>query len=307
MGGLGRPTRLDVEAAYDPVMDDLPAAVTRFDRITERRIRRFNPVYAFAIALMFGLFVVLPLVQDGDPTTVLAIAATGLLVSLATVVLSGRIRLAAAGALALVGAGFAVQFGGQGAYALIWFAMVAAGQIMIGGIQAHRQRSARIASAVGAPAIDRNPQLGKDVGVLALWGDQHHEYEAADPSADLVVSELRNLDGDRRTWLSVFHGKGRLDVGGDASSQMVVVAAEDRANWHVLRSGDETATGSPPVPIAFEFERLDFPADHAVSAGQAEHAVRHWIATGTRDPDQSWWADSTGNPAPRPTGLRWID
>ncbi len=79
------------------------------------------------------------------------------------------------------------------------------------------------------------------------------------PSADSfrVLDAVRALNGRDRTFVSVFRGSGRLDVGGDAAGAMVVFQSEDRRTWHQVRT-PVAASGEVTVKVGgMEGHRTD--------------------------------------------------
>jgi hypothetical protein len=140
-----------------------------------------------------------------------------------------------------------------------------------------------------------------------MWDGPDHDYEAVDPDPEVVLGAVRALDGRGRTSVSIFRGRGRLDVGGDADGVMVVAQADDRAHWHMVIDPAAAPDGRTDETVTVGFGRLplEYPRGRTTRLPQAEAAVTSWLLHGTRDPGLAWWSDTLTDPAPRPATLKF--
>lgn len=235
---------------------------------------------------------------DSDPVTVLVILAACVLVPPATILLPWLLRLVisvAAGIAALAWANGRGHFGGG--YALSWLVGSAVGLGALMGLVYLRWRRERLSRAEGAAPSGLDPSNGKDVGLFATWRDGQYEYEAAQPSLEVVLDAVRALDGVHRSFVSIFNGRGRMDVGGDAHGRLVVLQSDNRNYWHMVED-PHASEGREPVVIGGV--RTQYPRRRTTTLAAAEHAVTTWLRHAERDPSLDWWTEKGLDSAFRP-------
>jgi hypothetical protein len=286
-------------------MSDLHPGVTRY-RLQGYRYRRQGPgAFVVSAALLVGVVALAIWVFDSDPATALTIAAVCAVVPASTIVLPWLLR-----AIVIVGAGIGVlswantqgHFGPG--YALCWLAGTIAGMTPLMALAYRRYRRQRLDRAEGAPPSGLDPSDGTDVGVLATWRDAEFDYEAAAPPLEVVLDAVRALNGEDRTFVSIFNGRGRMDVGGDARRQLVVLQSDDRRTWHMVESPHESSAEQPVVVAGV---RTRYPGRRMTTLSAAERAVTAWLQRGERHPDLDWWDDSALDEPFRPRPLTLND
>ncbi len=240
-----------------------------------------------------------------DPTTVLVIAAVCTLVPAPTIVFPWPVRAVIICAANVAVLSWANETGHLGrGYAIAWFVSAVAGMAPLMALAYRRYRRERLERAEGAPPTGLDPSDGRDVGVFATWRDAAYDYEAAQPTLEVVLDAVRALNGADRTFVSVFHGPGRLDVGGDANNRLVVLASDDRRTWHMVEDPREPE-GKEPIVVAGI--RTRYPRRRTTTLPAAERAASAWLLRGERDPGLDWWSDTALDEAFRPRSLTLND
>lgn len=286
-------------------MADLPPGVTRYRRLGYR-YRRLGAGDLVWGTLLLLLTVALAVWMFGsDPGTVLTIVAVCVLVPPLTIVVPWMVRAVVIAVADIAALSWANAGGHSGrGYALSWFIATISGLGLLLALAHRRWRRQRRARAEGAAPTDLDPSNGKDVGVFATWRDDAYDYEAAQPGLEVVLGAVRALNGRDRTVVSVFHGRGRLDVGGDAAGRLVVLQSDDRRAWHMVEDPAEPE-GKAPIVVAGVFTH--YPRRRMVPLVAAERAVSTWLLRGERDPDLEWWSDTAWDEAFRPRTLTLTD
>ncbi len=285
----------------------MPEGVTRYRR---ERLRPSDPGWlgwTGALVAVTGAVVFAVWFDEGDPVRVTVLAAA----CFAAPTLAGLLRVpfvvgvvlvvaAGVGALAWAAAPGAVGIG----YPLTWFVASGAGLTPLAQLHHCRWARRRVASAEGAPPSGLDPRHGRDVGLLATWSDGTWDYEAVDPRPDLVLDAVRALNGSSRSSVSVYRGKGRLDVGGDASKRVVVLQSDDRGKWYMVIEPHEP---DDQLFLVVDNQRAPYTERQTTTLPSAERAVRTWMERGERDPGLEWWPGSTFYIPYRPKTLQLTD
>lgn len=294
----------------DTATPKLPDGVTRFDvpRVTTwRRPADHAVTVATAAGALLGLG---GLLLGASPGAVLVALVVGWAVVVATCLVPGVWKVVVAGVGLTVGAA-TVGGSGDGAALAPLAAGAFAGVPALAALSARRDRRRRLASAVGAPAVDRDPRDGRDVGTLATWRDAVHEYEAADPDPEVVVDALRRLDAADHVYVSIYRGRGRLDVYGGADEALVVQQTDDRrltgGHWNVAIDPAYSPDGASGERVEVGWAGHYADRGRTVGLRQAESAVRTWLAHGVRDRDLTWHRLRRDEAHPQPSPLRRTD
>jgi len=278
--------------------------VTRYPlgRYSYRRMGAEALLLAFVFSL--GTSVATALFAGAEPVTVLVVCVVGVVVPPATFVLPWWLRIAV---VLATGVGLlSWSDGGEGGIGLVLTVLAAllAGSVLLLWLVHRRWQRHREAAAEGAAPSGRDPSGGKDVGVFATWRGEGYDYEAAEPSAEVVLDAVRALNGRDRSAVSVFHGRGRLDVGGDAGDRLVVMQSDDRRRWHMVVDPHQPEGKLPMVVAGLA---THYPRQRTTTLPEAERAVAAWVERGEREPSLDWWADTALDQALRPRGLRLLD
>lgn len=186
-----------------------------------------------------------------------------------------------------------------------WLTGSGTGLGLLAGLHYRRWWRRRLDSAEGAPPSGLDPRAQKDVGVLAWWKDEIYEYEMVDPTPEVVLGAVRVLDGENRSIVSVYRGKVRLDVAGDAGAEVLVQQSDDRRTWHQVTS--VAGVKAPKVWVNVVGFAVTYPADRLTDLRGAEVAMATWLANGRRDGSLGWWDDSSLDMAERPKYLKDTD
>ncbi|HEX7739508.1 MAG TPA: hypothetical protein VF426_07655 [Marmoricola sp.] len=286
--------------------------------MTKTRYTRLDP----ASAVLYFLFLVAGSVAlalfafDADATRVAVVVIVCIAVPVATIALRGggiwRFVVIVVAAIAVLGWASDSHHRNMG-YALCCVATSTYGFILLTGLLHRQWLRNRLTGAEGAPPASLDPTGGKDVGLFATWTDDHYSYEAVDPTTDLMVTVIRAFDGGDRSSASIFRGKGRLDIGGDARGAMIVIQSDDRKNWHqvVNPAQPEVPSGRARTAtleqIVFAGKQIPVPRRRLTDLASAETAVHAWIEQGVRDPSLTWWSDSARETVLRPRLLQMTD
>lgn len=300
------------EPVSDPApVTALPPGVTSFDvpRVTTSRPAARGAVgLAVAVGLLTGLS---PAVLGADPVEVLLALGAAVVLCLAGYPLPGLVRLLALVVAGIVGLAVIGGPEGDGVGELVsWLMGFWVGVALLLPLLARRDRRRRLATAAGAPAVDHDPRGGTDVGTLATWRDARHEYEAVEPDPAVVLDAVRRLGSAQHVYVSVYRGRGRMDVIG-RSDGYVVQQTDNR----LLPAWDVNVVVDPaslPRGAVGELVRGGFPGSkvdraRVVGLAQAESAVRTWLTHGTRDRGLSWKHLGRSDAHPQPTELRRTD
>lgn len=292
-------------------MSDLPAGVTRYPAELSRVPRRGAGAAAALFAAVMVVLSAVAVARGADVVAVVVVALVAVLVVPATIVLPvPRLRVP----LAVV-AGLATYFALAGSGAANVFLLGAAvsglatGWGVLSVLERRRWWERRLRLAEGAPPAGLDPRGGKDVGLLAWWADVDHEYEVVDPTPEVVLAALRELDGRERSIVSVYRGTGRLDVGGNASGPVVVQQSDDRGHWFQVVDGVERPDGHEAIGVVVAGAVLGVLRSRTTDRETAERALRTWLADGVRDPALTWEKHSAWGPSQnlRPAYLRSTD
>lgn len=292
-------------------MSDLPPGVTRYPAEDSRVPRRGAGAAAGLFGIVLVVLAVVALVQGASVLSVVVVALVAVAVVPASIVLPvPRLRVPLSVVVALA-AYFALAGSGAANVFLLGVAVsgLVTGRCLLSLVERRRWWQRRLRLAEGAPPAGLDPRGGKDVGLLAWWADVDHQYEMVDPTPDVVLAALRELDGHRRSVVSVYRGTGRLDVGGSASGAMVVQQSDDRAHWFQVVARHDRPDGQEAVGVVLAGAVLGLVRARTTDRETAERAVRTWLADGVRDPDLAWERHSAWGPrlALRPAWLRSTD
>ncbi|GGF50743.1 hypothetical protein GCM10011519_25880 [Marmoricola endophyticus] len=289
-------------------MTSLPPGVTRYPRSAGRVGRPFHPVFdpaLVAVVVVGGL--VLALADSVPVRTVLLALGVGLVLPPLTWALHWLVRIVVCVAALVVALAIDSSVHLLGATAVFfWIICVFSGLIVLSGLVQRRRRLQRLASAEGAPPSGRDPG-SSDAGFMATWDDADYDYEMADPDLETVLDAVRALDGRERTYVSVFRGRGRLDVGGDARTDLVVQHTRNRVVWGTVCDPtqpdpveDKAARTGTRTSVVYGRQSMTVHRYRLTTLAWAEQAVRVWVTTGERDQTLPWWDSSANWPAPRP-------
>jgi hypothetical protein len=249
------------------------------------------------------------LLYDVEPARVLILAAVCTLVPPATIVLPWWWARAVVILVAEVAVASWVTSGNRysGGYAWCWFATTACGLVLLGALVYRRWWRRRLASAEGAPPSGLDPSREGEVPFLARWKDAAYEYETTERDLDLVLGAVRSLNGKDHSYVSVYIGRGRLDVGGDAQGLMIVQQSDDRRNWHQVLDPTHPEKPRDAQRIVYAGALLGYPRRDLVRLHDAEAAVTAWMTLGQRATSLTWWDDSGLAPVTRPRYLQNAD
>ena len=260
------------------------------------------PFVVGVLALFLVGSVVVPVIGGDDLLGTLGIVVAGVILPLPLFWTSSRaVYVAWMGVLLATGIAFVGAVPNTDNPEITWVTATASGFIIVLSRRARREEAARLASAQGAPAGPRATN-SRDVGVRAVWNSGEFDYEAQDPDLTLATAVLDALDGRRRTTLTVFHGRGRLDISGESAGRLLVSALrlESRGERDYFYAGrpdpalDGSATGSVAsceFLLARSTDPITVPEYMTVDRAVACQALDHWLRTGQRDPDLRWHRD----------------
>lgn len=246
-----------------------------------------------------SLGVVLPLVQGARPGIILFTTVVGVGVAGTAGFLFRQLRLAVTLVVLVGGAGVGSLLGLEDTWFVTWVFSVFLGALAGADLEYWwRHRTMPVGRSSGSSAGDGH-------GRLHLVRDEGHEDQAvSDPDDTVVLAAVRALNGIDRTFVSVFRGRARLDVCGDASGPLVVFCSDDRRLWHQLRtpegSEDETVVRIGRV-------RGHYPLYETSTLDAALTAVTTWLTDGTRDSRLTWHSDQPGDEVVRPPALEATD
>lgn len=296
-------------------MIEIPAGVTRYPRSTRGIHRNLRgdlwiPAWAGVAAI-----VAIPLLTKVDPLLSVGFAGVGLLLPPASVVLPWWLRCLFV-AVSVIGLAVSTDWSNEPSMACFgsFASGIVTGVVVLGWLLQRRAWRRRMASAEGAPPADLDPRGGSDVGILATWSDEAYDYEAVDPNIDVVLGAIRALDGATRSVVSIYRGRGRLDVGGDAGSAMIVQQSDNRRRWNQVvnsmlppLSSKEDARKASKTRITYAGQSMELPDQRLTDLASAEIAARTWLLNGERDKSLSWWEGTLRHGPGRPPALKEID
>lgn len=302
-----------------PDMVDIAPGVTRYPVSAGNPTRRLPRIMWAVPVLFFLMGAAAPVFTGGVDLVTVALVVVGLLTPTVTLLLPWWSR-----PLALFGVvGLLVVRADWGTDRGLAYAACAATSLGLGVAIAwwfveRRGFQDRARSGEGAPPTGLDPTGGADVGVLARWRDDRFEYEASDPRPEVVLDAVRALDGGSRSIVTVYRGRGRMDVGGDAAGDMVVQQADRRRrwtagfqvtgpSWRAPTSAEEAAEVRTRW-VRFGGAELEFPEDLLTTIGPARTAISTWLDEGVRDASLTWWSPpERGREIRRPPSLKEQD
>lgn len=274
-------------------MPDSSTDVTRYPIEFRGVTKRFPPMLLVAAGVAAAVLA-WSLSNGTDVRVSLAPLLLGLLVPVVSLRLASAERRVAAYVAATVAVVLFVVLVDVGGLYLVAVFAAALWLGHVGADWAARRRKwrRRLASSSGTHPSGLDPATHCRMPLLASWLGDLVDCEVLDPSCESVLEAVRSLDGDRRSLVSVFRARTRLDVGGDVHSGLVVQQTDDRHRWqrrgHHLTSRTVRSPEPDSATVGFARTWTAVPARCVVSVADAETAVTTWLADGQRDPSLTW-------------------
>lgn len=266
----------------------MPQASGRVRRVSAPVGRPLEAADVVALVLGLAVGTVVPLVNGADPVSVLTTLVAGMVLGSVTALAPVKARFLVLFGVLLAG----IVLGGLLRWLdeltfLTWFVSVFIGGFA-GSLIIRDRASAQPSASKGEPVLPTGDAL------RALWDEGEEEVETLDPAEPQVFTAVRALDGENRTFVSLFRGTGRLDVAGDARGAVMVFHSDDRSDhrtaWHHL-TNPELSNSDEEVVVSVGRLPGHFGRGQTTTLKAALRAVEHFLATGGRAPVLHWHGD----------------
>ena len=277
---------------------------------------KWRPATYYAGSALFALaFAVYGSFLHDSVVTVWAISLAALVVGAAlNVLMPAQLRLPFIVAFLLVGGGVNAR---EGDFVLpgLWIIFLGLGVILTQEPLRRRARARRDALAEGAPPAQRDPRKLIDMGNMMVWVDGRWMYEAVDPTREQVLDTVRALNGGDLSSIVLFHGSASLSVGGNSAGPLAVVHIPDRNRGHTFALVDADAAASgreaytdpgkikigPRITVEIAGEKTEIhPGLVTDDLDAVVRAVNHFLTTGQRLPEATWYEGTRNSPVSRP-------
>jgi hypothetical protein len=129
--------------------------------------------------------------------------------------------------------------------------------------------------------------------ICDCWrGLESQDRTIENPSWEDIETALRNLDGEKRTAVSLLgKGEAHLVVGGGSLGRYTVYATFDNDNFLSLSSSDGN---SPPVRLNVGGQEGDYPSKIVVELSAALAAAKIFFESGQLAATQQWLSNLKG-------------